>query len=602
MKTLLLFGTIALSIGGFGQVPYYVSTDSLVGWWPFDGNADEAYLNVNNGTVIGATLTTDRFGSPSSAYLFNGINNKIELNPINSTDYVTVSCWVLNQRNPGDGEWKGIVTTQPDNTKGFLLQDNTSMIYQWAVSNGGGYSYLYNTSPITGDDWMHLVAVIEPGSMHIYVNGILENTIAIGSYVLESDADLNFGSRYASEYYKGKLDDIGIWNRALTACEINQLYTASLLGDVESTADDTEVCEGEMVTLTGAGAATYSWDGDVIDDTPFSPPTGATTYIVIGVDDVGCIDTASIDILVNELPEVIASADESEVCEGDTITLSGDGATTYDWDEDVDDATPFTPPLGTTTYTVTGTDDNGCVNTASIDILVNELPTVTASADDIEVCEGDMVTLTGDGAITYTWDGGAINATPHTPTLGTTTYTVTGTDDNGCENTASIDIIVYEAITITYVAEDEIFGDDGSIDITVTGGNPAYSFDWDNDGTGDFDDEEDLNDLPGGTYIIVVEDEAGCSGTETIVVSTQLGIAELNLNGATVFPNPTSDKLTIQLDGEFIYSLVSINGKILSTMKVTNQAQLNLSEYTDGVYFLEIESENGSEIVKVVKQ
>ncbi|MDC3352336.1 T9SS type A sorting domain-containing protein, partial [Crocinitomicaceae bacterium] len=138
--------------------------------------------------------------------------------------------------------------------------------------------------------------------------------------------------------------------------------------------------------------------------------------------------------------------------------------------------------------------------------------------------------------------------------------------------------------------------------ITVTGGNPAYSFDWDNDGTGDFDDEEDLNDLPGGTYIIVVEDEAGCSGTETIVVSTQLGIAELNLNGATVFPNPTSDKLTIQLDGEFIYSLVSINGKILSTMKVTNQAQLNLSEYTDGVYFLEIESENGSEIVKVVKQ
>tara|TARA_B110000037_G_C17088874_1_gene493147 strand:+ start:109 stop:1917 length:1809 start_codon:yes stop_codon:yes gene_type:complete len=602
MKTLLLFGTIALSIGGFGQVPYYVSTDSLVGWWPFDGNADEAYLNVNNGTVIGATLTTDRFGSPSSAYLFNGINNKIELNPINSTDYVTVSCWVLNQRNPGDGEWKGIVTTQPDNTKGFLLQDNTSMIYQWAVSNGGGYSYLYNTSPITGDDWMHLVAVIEPGSMHIYVNGILENTIAIGSYVLESDADLNFGSRYASEYYKGKLDDIGIWNRALTACEINQLYTASLLGDVESTADDTEVCEGEMVTLTGAGATTYSWDGDVIDDTPFSPPTGATTYIVIGVDDVGCIDTASIDILVNELPEVIASADESEVCEGDTITLSGDGATTYDWDEDVDDATPFTPPLGTTTYTVTGTDDNGCVNTASIDILVNELPTVTASADDIEVCEGDMVTLTGDGAITYTWDGGAINATPHTPTLGTTTYTVTGTDDNGCENTASIDIIVYEAITITYVAEDEIFGDDGSIDITVTGGNPAYSFDWDNDGTGDFDDEEDLNDLPGGTYIIVVEDEAGCSGTETIVVSTQLGIAELNLNGATVFPNPTSDKLTIQLDGEFIYSLASINGKILSTMKVTNQAQLNLSEYTDGVYFLEIESENGSEIVKVVKQ
>ncbi|MDA7804285.1 T9SS type A sorting domain-containing protein [Crocinitomix sp.] len=602
MKTLLLFGTIVLSIGAFGQVPYYVSTDSLVGWWPFDGNADEAYLNVNNGTVIGATLTTDRFGSPSSAYLFNGINNKIELNPINSTDYVTVSCWVLNQRNPGDGEWKGIVTTQPDNTKGFLLQDNTGMIYQWAVSNGGGYSYLYNTSPITGDDWMHLVAVIEPGSMHIYVNGILENTIAIGSYVLESDADLNFGSRYASEYYKGKLDDIGIWNRVLTACEINQLYTASLLGDVVATADDTEVCEGDMVALTGGGATTYSWDGDVIDDTPFSPPHGATTYIVIGVDDVGCIDTASIDILVNELPEITASADDSEVCEGDMVTLTGDGAVTYTWDGGAIDGTPYAPPLGTTTYTVIGTDDNGCQNTASIDILVNELPEITASADDSEVCEGDMVTLTGDGAVTYTWDGGAIDGTPYAPPLGTTTYTVIGTDDNGCQNTASIDIIVYEAITIAYVTEDEIVGDDGSIDITVTGGLPAYNFDWDNDGTGDFDDDEDLNDLPGGTYIVVIEDEAGCSRTEIIVVSTQLGIAELNLNGATVFPNPTSDNLTIQLDGEFIYSLVSINGKILSTMKVTNQARLNLSELPDGVYFVEIQYENGSERVKLVKQ
>jgi hypothetical protein len=287
--------------------------------------------------------------------------------------------------------------------------------------------------------------------------------------------------------------------------------------------------------------------------------------------------------------------------------LSGEGATTYDWDEDVDDAMPFTPPLGTTTYTVIGTDDNGCVNTASIDILVNELPEVTTSADDTEVCEGDMVTLTGDGATTYSWDGGATDGIAFTPELGTTIFTVTGTNDFDCENIASIEITVYEAIAISYTTTDELFGDDGSINITVTGGNPAYIFDWDDDGTGDWDDDEDLTDISGGTYVVLVEDEAGCSGTETIVVSTQLGIDELNASSIAVFPNPTSDNVTIQLDGEFIYSLVSVNGKVLFTAKTVNQAFLDLSEFADGIYFLEIfptaiGTQNGNEIVKVVKQ
>ena len=107
---------------------------------------------------------------------------------------------------------------------------------------------------------------------------------------------------------------------------------------------------------------------------------------------------------------------------------------------------PFTPDvIGTTTYTVTGTDDNGCTNTASVDVTVHPLPDVTASTDDDEVCFGDAMTLTGGGAATYVWDGGAIDGVPFNPgPIGTIVYTVIGTSAEGCVSTASIEIEVID--------------------------------------------------------------------------------------------------------------------------------------------------------------
>jgi hypothetical protein len=145
-------------------------------------------------------------------------------------------------------------------------------------------------------------------------------------------------------------------------------------------------------------------------------------------------------------------------------------------------------------------------------------------------------------------------------------------------------------------------GGEGSIDVTVTGGNPAYTFDWDNDGTGDFDDTEDLTGLSGGDYTVVINCSAGCNATQTITVNSQLGIHGDQGGNLTIYPNPTSDLVTITLEGSFVYSLVGVNGAVLATKKSVNQAQLDLSELTYGIYFLEIQSENGSETVKLVKQ
>ncbi len=153
-----------------------------------------------------------------------------------------------------------------------------------------------------------------------------------------------------------------------------------------------------------------------------------------------CFDESSFVVTINPLPSVNAGADLSK-CEGENIVLFGTGAGSYVWDNSVIDSIPFVAVAGFTTYSVTGTDANGCVNTDQIDVTVNALPAVDAGFDQT-LCENTPLTLSGGGAQTYTWDNGVTDGSPFFPTVGTTNFTVTGTDANGCVNTDQVGITV----------------------------------------------------------------------------------------------------------------------------------------------------------------
>ena len=90
ITAIAIFGLTTITIA---QVPSYVPTNGLVGWWPFNGNANDESGNGNNGTVNGATLTSDRFGNASSAYSFDGVDDYIEIQLNQSLSY-TYSAWV----------------------------------------------------------------------------------------------------------------------------------------------------------------------------------------------------------------------------------------------------------------------------------------------------------------------------------------------------------------------------------------------------------------------------------------------------------------------------------------------------------------------------
>ena len=111
-----------------------------------------------------------------------------------------------------------------------------------------------------------------------------------------------------------------------------------------------------------------------------------------------------------------------------------------------------------------------------------------------------------------------------------------------------------------------------------------------------------LSDLTGGTYTVIVNDEAGCSASEVINVDSQLGIDSNAEQTFSLYPNPTTDQITISSEGNFAYQLVAINGEVIANGTGFNQTNVSLAELADGVYFITLSANNATNTVKVIKQ
>ena len=227
----------------FSQVPNYVPTNGLVGYWPFNGNANDESGNGNNGTNNGATLTTDRNGNVNSAYSFDGLSNFIEI-PSSSSLQVnsayTISSWVfmdyqnyhfIDQHSIiskiNDGDWYG----------GYELRinglSNINNVGAFATTgNIGGVNIDIGTPNVVTGQWYFVTVTYDSSVLKIYLNNIEVGNTLISGDLQTSNNKLRFGRRGEGNsyncWYKGKMDDIGIWNRALTQQEITNLYTSTV--------------------------------------------------------------------------------------------------------------------------------------------------------------------------------------------------------------------------------------------------------------------------------------------------------------------------------------------------------------------------------------
>ena len=339
---------------------------------------------------------------------------------------------------------------------------------------------------------------------------------------------------------------------------------------VIATAGSPAICNGSSTTIIASGASTYAWmPGNLTGSSVTVAPTTTTSYTVTGTS-AGCFNTTTITITVNPLPNVTATSSAASVCTGSSVTLTGGGASSYTWNNNVLNAIPFVP-TATTTYMVTGTDANACMNTAMITVTVNPLPIVTATSSAASVCTGGSVTLTGGGAATYTWDNNVIDAVSFVPTA-TTTYMVTGTDVNGCVNTATTTVTVNSLPTVS-LGQDLIQCGGTAM---LNAGNIGSVYLWNNAST-----TQTITVSASGTYIVVVTDVNGCNGSDTAVVTINSNPSVSAAASSSVVCVDDADVSLIGTPTGGVWSGPGVNGLLFSPTAAGVGLQSAVYSYTD---------------------
>lgn len=266
MKKLILLASLAFSINAFAQVPSYVPSNGLQGWWSFSGNANDASSNANNGTVNGATLTNDRFGNANSAYNFNGSTDYIRCinSGITGNASRSVSFWMKsNSTLPGSIFSYGNNDVASQDFRGILNGVCSNDIASTITGSGKGITYNANNT------WDFFTIVYDnSSSSNISAISLYKNSILISTYCASSGSgNINTGSSnpitlgcyhwlaYSGnrQFFNGSIDDIGFWNRTLTQQEVSDLYNGNICYQYVTVTDTLLI----NTTLTGFNPVTY---------------------------------------------------------------------------------------------------------------------------------------------------------------------------------------------------------------------------------------------------------------------------------------------------------------------------------------------------------
>ncbi len=360
----------------------------------------------------------------------------------------------------------------------------------------------------------------------------------------------------------------------------------------------TSICSGNSTTLTASGANSYTWSTGAT--TPTLTTSTAGTYTCTFRNSYGCTSTQDVTISVFSTPVISGT---TAICSGHSTTLTATGADSYTWSNGA--TTPSITVTQAGTYTVTGTTTDGCEGSAGVTVSVGSLPTIAISGSP-SFCQGGNTVLTATGGISYEWANGTNDNTITVTTPGT--YVVTGSNADGCSNTASIEVAMrpsyinmpvsaaicqgstYNAMGTNYstagtyhVEGTTVAGCDSIIDLTLTvnplptpsiTGNTSIcqgssttlaalggtSFLWNNGST-----SQAISVSNAGVYSVTVTDANGCSNSTTATVSVN-PLPTVTIAGNTAICAGNSTTLTASGADSYQWS----NGATGASITVTN--------------------------------
>ena len=369
------------------------------------------------------------------------------------------------------------------------------------------------------------------------------------------------------------------------------------------TATESAVCFGGSTTLTGpSGANSYEWfpGGATTQNITITPSTTiAYTCIASGV--CGFKQTLTKTITVNSLPTVsINSGSAVSVCKTSSVNLTASGTSSYVWSTLDATATISVSPSTTTSYTVTGTNGNGCFASASVSVTVYPLPNATATnTANGTSCNGNTINLISSGGTSYAWTGpNSFSSTSQNPTILYCTiamsgiYTVTVTDINGCTDTDTAQVLIYQipqSVNVLSVAK--CVGD--SLFLTATG---SGTINW-------YSDSLLTNLVQANSSYYIPNVPVGSSITYYVVAESNGCVSPNSVATATLnnFPPAIATNAAVGLmcNGNTLY-LISSGGTTFSwtgpnsfTSNLQNIALSNSTTAMSGIYTVVVTDANG---------
>lgn len=346
---------------------------------------------------------------------------------------------------------------------------------------------------------------------------------------------------------------------------------------------DTTICENLDITLTGpSGMVDYIWNGVSSNNASFT--TNVSQIHTLAVEDsFGCTFEDEIRILTNPSSSFSLGADTS-FCEGEEFTIFGPGfLTDFRWNDTASSSLSLTVQESGT-YWLEAYNSFDCP--AFDTIVISEIAAPEFSfGEDTAFCEGGSVTLSGPADMdTYLWFNGSNDPTFLVTAQGL--YFLTVTDDNGCSYT--------DSITIGVNSNPEPFlGNDTTIltgnSLTLTPGNGFAEYQWSTS-----ESSPSISVSTSGTYWVDVVDNNGCEGSDTIIVQVSASVQYVNGSKFMLYPNPVSNVLTIETEGNMVGSKIELfnatGSVVLSKTASSNKEHLNVAELGSGIYWLKTSS------------
>ena len=628
------------------QIPSYMPLDSLKGWYPFSGNANDISGLNQPGVINGSSLETDRFSRSNSCYGFDGVNDNLSLG--NWFDYpsFSISFWVKPDAQLG-------LATIFDNKQFGDSNWVCNAINDWKTN---GYKFM--NSPVfflSKEGWSHVILEYANGQASVFVNGELKSqTISTLLYSLPTSLHIGYSEMDNGRYWKGKIDDIAIWNRALTQSEIRGLFisgidTIPIIPTVKTVS--TVSCFGGndgIATVThegGKGPYTYAWNTNPAQTTQTATNLSAGTYSVTVKDSRDSIATATITITQPPaISNVIASVTKNVDCFGEAggsvVVSNPTGGTppyAYSWNTVPEKKSQTASDLKAGSYTVTVTDAKGCSAQSTVTITQpnSKVEVGSAIVENQVSCFGfsdgiiSIPTPTG-GTPPYTvvWNTQPVRYTERVVGVGAGTYTAVIVDAKGCIAETFISLGQPAEVVVESPKDTLVLIQTNAIFAAGTN-NERTAYQWQtNLGTG-FQNMQDIFQYLGTKTPVLnvlnctlfnhnqpfrcIVTTDGCFDTTdiaTLSIRTNVSVDEKDeIAGFNVSPNPTGESDQLQLrfseisNQDITIELLDILGSIhySNTLQAGSEScTIPVQGLSSGMYMIRVRMNNEVLVEKVI--